>query len=166
MSDEQRREDREEPVEDRDENTNPWYGHDPGLDPSVHTAQPQSGWETESKPAPEDLRDTYGDAGPSIGHAETEGAVDVEEPPTGPYPLPNVVERPYIAQTPSSLSGEPTRDPSLSRAVDIEAAGMDPRELGFEPAPRETGADALGPAVDELSPDAEPEPGGQWGSSG
>jgi hypothetical protein len=154
--------------------------HAPGDDSCVMDEEQERGWADEARhdpdggpitvkdeelPAPVDVRDTYGNAGQSVGDARATVAVDVDMPEGGPYPLPDVVERPFAAQPPGAVR-QPTVDPSLSRAVDRAAAGLDPAAQGYDRSNE-------GPAPGPLDPDAEVEdadagdqPAGQYGSSG
>jgi hypothetical protein len=73
--------------------------------------------------------------------------------------------RPWQAAEP----GTPTitRDPSMSRAVDVAAAGVDPAALGYGDVNGEIGHPGpLAPTAEEQSPQAEGEPAGKYGSSG
>jgi hypothetical protein len=142
------------------------YGHHPGHEAGASTEQTQAGEDLRDEPPPEDLRDTYGNAGPAIGDAEATGLLDVPDQPGGPYPPPNVVERPHVSQIPETFSAEPTRDPSLSRAVDRAAAGFQPEAAGYDRSMEGPPPGPLDPAAEEQPADAEGQPGGQWGSSG
>ncbi|HUG47883.1 MAG TPA: hypothetical protein VMP67_05665 [Candidatus Limnocylindria bacterium] len=142
------------------------YSHHPGQHAGATTAQTQAGEDLADVPPPEDLRDEYGNAGPAVGDAVPAGVIDVREAPGGPYPAPNVVERPHTAQTPETFSGEPTRDPSFSRAVDRAAAGLATDSAGYDRSMEGPPPGPLDPDVEEQPADAESEPGGQWGSSG
>ncbi|MDP8905061.1 MAG: hypothetical protein M3N29_07070 [Chloroflexota bacterium] len=145
---------------------NPWYGPDPGHDPGATTAQWQSGHEDAGDvAAPIDTRDTYGNAGPGLARSDIDADIEIDEPPAGPYGLPSVIERTHRAEPPGTMPRQPTRDPSLSRAVDRAAAGIGVEEAGYDRA-------AEGPAPGPLEPDAEQEPplskdlpGGQWGQA-
>jgi hypothetical protein len=78
---------------------------------------------------------------------------------------PTGVRRPHAAEP----AGAPqvTRDPSMSRAVDAAAAGLDPRALGFDDSDGEIGHPGpLAPDVRDESPLSEDEPAGKYGSSG
>ena len=60
-----------------------------------------------------------------------------------------------------------TRDPTLSRAVDAEAAGVDLRAIGFGDTDGEAGHPGpIEPTAGDQSADAGGEPAGKWGSSG
>lgn len=70
--------------------------------------------------------------------------------------------RPTPAGTPTI-----TRDPTLSRAVDAEAAGVDPAAIGFGETHGEAGHPGpIEGTADEQTPDLQGEPAGKWGSSG
>ena len=140
------------------------HGTDPGHDAGASTAQTQAGEDLRDEPPPVDLRDTYGNSGPAIGDATATGVADVPEREGGPYPMPDVTERPHTAQTPATASGEPMRDPSLSRAVDREAAGLSPEAAGYDRTMEGPPPGPLDPEADEESPDAGGQPAGQWGS--
>lgn len=58
------------------------------------------------------------------------------------------------------------RDPSLSRSVDVEAAGGDPEALGMSAGNEISHPGPLDPDVNEVPAAAENEPAGKWGSSG
>lgn len=120
----------------------------------------------EGMPAPIDIRDTYGNAAPSVGNARGTDVADVEMPEGGPYPLPERLDRPFAAAPPGVTPGEPTRDPSLSRAVDMANAGLDPAAQGFDRSAEGPPPGPLGPDVKEQPAGAEGEPAGQYGSSG
>lgn len=163
---EQRRDttrDRAEPIEKQHDEP---YEHHPGQHAGATLALTQAGEDLADTPPPEDLRDEYGNAGPAIGDAVPAGVIDVREAPGGPYPAPNVVERPHMTQRPGTFSGEPTRDPSLSRAVDRETAGLDAAAAGYDRTIEGPPPGPLDPNLEEQPADAESEPGGQWGSSG
>ncbi len=142
------------------------YGYHPGQHAGATTAQTQAGEDLRDEPPPEDLRDTHGNAGPAIGDARQAELPDVPDQPGGPYPPPNVVERPHTSQPSEALSSEPTRDPSLSRAVDRAAAGLQPEAAGYDRSMEGPPPGPLDPAADEQPAEAEDQPGGQWGSSG
>ncbi|HSH21413.1 MAG TPA: hypothetical protein VK992_02195 [Candidatus Caenarcaniphilales bacterium] len=135
-----------------------------GEDRSRHDEGPATGDE-EGRPAPVDLRDTYGNAGPAIGDAAATVAVDVDMPEGGAYPLPDEVQRPYQAQDPGSIH-QPTVDPSLSRAVDRAAAGLDPEAYGYDRTAEGAPPGPLAPDAPVEDADGGPQPAGQWGSSG
>lgn len=120
----------------------------------------------EGMPAPVDIRDTHGNAAPAVGTGLGTDVADVDLPDGGPYPLPDQLERPSPAVPPGTPLMEPTRDPSLSRAVDVANAGLDPGQLGFDRAAEGPPPGPLGPDVEAQPADAEGEPAGQWGSSG
>ena len=152
------------------EGKDPWYGPAPDLDAGDTTVQVQTGREGEwDEPlsAPIDTRDAYGNAGPAL----SDPTVDVELEPEvddalgGPYPLPSVIERPHTATAPGSAPHQPTRDPSLSRAVDREAAGLDPAAAGFDRSGESSADGPLDPDV-EQQPASDEHPAGTWGSSG
>jgi hypothetical protein len=128
--------------------------------------QTDTGRDEETAPAAIDVRDTFGNTGPAVGDATTEGAVDVREPEAGPYPLPELVERPHVPETHATAPVQPTRDPSLSRAVDRAAAGLAPESAGYDRSIEGPPPGPLEPPVDEEHPASEGKPGGQWGSSG
>lgn len=153
----------DEPAEKQPEHP---YEHHPDQQAGATFAQTQAGEDIADTPPPEDLRDVWGNAGPAVGSAVPTGVVDVREPEGGPYPLPNVVERPHISERPATFSGEPTRDPSLSRAVDRATAGLDAESAGYDRTIEGPPPGPLDPQADEEPPDAEHAPGGQWGSSG
>jgi len=129
-------------------------------------AQTQAGEDLADRPPPEDLRDDYGNAGPAIGDAVPAGVIDVREPAGGPYPAPSVTERPHVSRRPGTFSREPTRDPSLSRAVDRETAGLDAAAAGYDRTIEGPPPGPLEPDHEEQPADTEGGPGGQWGSSG
>jgi hypothetical protein len=141
------------------------YGHHPEQHAGATTAQTQAGGDVRNEPPPVDLRDTYGNAGPAIGDAEATGLLDVPDQPGGPYPPPSVVERPHASLPPETISAEPTRDPSLSRAVDRAAAGLQPEAAGYDRSIEGPPPGPLDPAAEEQPAEAEDQPGGQWGSS-
>lgn len=141
------------------------FGDHAGQHAGATTAQTQAGEDLGDEPPPEDLRDTYGNYGPAIGEARQADLPAVPDQPGGPYPPTNVVERPHVSQTSETQSGEPTRDPSLSRAVDLAAAGMQPEAAGYDRSTDGPSPGPLGPDADAQPADAEDQPGGQWGSS-
>ena len=125
-----------------------------------------SGAADELEATPIDLRDTYASAGPGLGDSRPADELDVPEQPGGPYPLPEVIERPAAAQSPAKAAAQPTADPSLSRAVDRIAAGLDPEAAGYDTSALGPPPGPLDPAVEEEDADAGSQPAGQWGSSG
>ena len=120
----------------------------------------------EAGPTPIDLRDTYGNATPGLGDHRAAADLDVGERPAGPYPLPEVIERPAAAQSPAEAAAQPMADPSLSRAVDRIAAGLDPEAAGYDVSSLGPAPGPLDPPAEEEDPDAGSQPAGQWGSSG
>jgi hypothetical protein len=121
---------------------------------------------------PVDLRDEIeGSADalrPAVEPLDSLADVDEDHNRSGTYTteLPTGARRPYAARQPNPP--QVTTDPTLSRAVDAQAAGVDPVALGFDadvhgeagrPGPIE-------PTAADLSPDAEDEPAGKYGSSG
>ena len=151
--------------------TNPWYGPDPDLEPGATTAHVQTGREGEGdKPvaAPVDTRDTYGNAGPALADptVDVELEPEVEDAVGGPYPLPSVIERPHAASAAGSAPHQPTRDPSLSRAIDREAAGIDLAATGFARSTESPADGPLDPDVEQQPPSSDEHPAGTWGSSG
>lgn len=82
---------------------------------------------------PADLRDEIesesGDLRPGASGDTPLGTT--HEPEGGPYPLPDRLERPHVAQPPGTP--QPTLDPSLSRPIDRRQAGIDPESSGYEP---------------------------------
>jgi hypothetical protein len=136
--------------------------HDPGHDAGATLGRTQAGEDLASEPPPEDLRDTWGNTGPAIGDALPVGDVD-----PGPVPGESDAARQGAADLKAGpLASEPTRDPSLSRAVDRAAAGLEPTDAGYDRSFEGQPAGPLGPDSDEVPPDADEGPGGQWGSSG
>jgi hypothetical protein len=90
---------------------------------------------------------------------------ETEDPEAGPYPLPSVVERPH--STESGLpSGALQTDPSLSRAVDRDEAGLDSAAAGYDRSIEGPTPGPLDPDAEQVPADASDKPGGQWGSSG
>lgn len=142
------------------------YGPAPKQEAGATTAETQAGEDVRPDAPPEDMRDTYGNAGPAIGDAVAAAEVDVAMPAGGPYPMPDVVERPHITQAPGTFSGEPNRDPSLSRAVDRASAGLTPEAAGYDRSSEGPAPGPLDPDGDAEGPDNEAQPGGAWGSSG
>lgn len=152
-----------------DEQRAPGWINEPREDDGRPIEDPGEGarvGEDEGLPAPIDIRDTYGNAAPGVGNARGTEAADVEMPEAGPYPLPEVVERPFAAAPPGAMPGQPTPDPSLSRAVDRAAAGIDASADGFDRAAEGPPPGPLGPDAALEDADAEGEPAGQYGSSG
>ena len=81
--------------------------------------------------------------------AETATATDALLPAGSPYSLPEEVEHPHRTPLTSAkrVPPQPTRDPSLSRAVDRAAAGAPVEEAGYD-------RSAEGPPPGPLDPDA------------
>jgi hypothetical protein len=119
----------------------------------------------EEFPAPVDLRDTYGNAGVAVGDAAATTAVDVDMPEGGPYPRPDRTQRPFAPAEPGAVR-QPTVDPSLSRAVDRAAAGLDPEAQGYDRTIEGPPPGPLDPEAEVEDADAGDEPAGQYGSSG
>lgn len=147
------------------------YGPDPDLEPGATTAQVQTGREGKGDSpgrAPVDTRDTYGNAGPALSDptVPVDLEPEVEDAVGGPYPLPSVIERPHVDNTPGSAPHQPRRDPSLSRAVDREAAGLDLAATGFDRSTESPADGPLDPDVEQQPPASDEHPAGTWGSSG
>jgi hypothetical protein len=136
--------------------------HDPGHDAGATLEQTQAGEDLAAQPPPEDMRDMFGNRGPAIGDARPVG--DVPFADTAGVNE-HVRQDPVRART-RAPSNEPVRDPSLSRAVDRAAAGLEPADAGYDRAFEGEPAGPLGPAEDEVPADAEEGPSGGWGSSG
>ncbi len=151
--------------DERDERST-YPAHRPDHDISPTIGQPQAGEDVRPEPPPEDMRDFYGNAGPAIGDAAPVSAVDVPEPEAGPYGPGPRVERPHVSEQAPSVFHEPTRDPSLSRAVDRAAAGIEPDAAGYDRSIEGPPPGPLDAPADREAADAEDQPGGQWGSSG
>jgi hypothetical protein len=119
---------------------------------------------------PPDLRDEIERSEPSQPSVETDDPLhhvdeDYSRPGTYTTELPTGVRRPRAPQ--EADAPQVARDPTLSRAVDAQAAGVDPAALGFDSVAGEAGHPGpVEPAADELSPVAEDEPAGKYGSSG
>jgi hypothetical protein len=120
---------------------------------------------------PSDLRDaiegTQETLRPAV--APDDPLIDVDEKHLreGTYTteVPTGVRRPRAPAQPNSP--QVTRDPTLSRAIDAEAAGIDPTTLGFDETHGEAGHPGpLAPTADDQEPAAEGEPAGKYGSSG
>jgi hypothetical protein len=133
-----------------DRRSTEWYGPDPGHDGGHGPAIEQSGQDEEPVVTPEDVRNT----------------LDVPEPPGGPYPPHSAIERPHAIPAPTTIPIQPTRDPSLSRAVDRAASGLAPEDAGYDRSNDGPAPGPLDPPVGEERPDSVEHPGGQWGSSG
>ena len=121
---------------------------------------------------PVDLRDeierTEAALRPDVEPLDPLADVDEDYNRAGTYTteLPTGVRRPYAPREPNPP--QVTTDPTLSRAVDAQAAGVDPVALGFdEDVHGEAGRPGpLEPSAAEQSPVAEGEPAGKYGSSG
>ena len=120
---------------------------------------------------PSDLRDaiegTYETLRPAVEPRDELAHVDEKHLREGTYTteVPTGIRRPR-APAPAG-SPQVTRDPTLSRAVDAEAAGLDPAALGFGERDGEAGhTGPLVPAAEDQEPAAEGEPAGKYGSSG
>ena len=96
---------------------------------------------------------------------ERDRVLDPEMPEGGPNRLPQETQYHDNSVT-ASRTGTITRDPSLSRAVDVEAAGGDPVALGMSTDDEIGHPGPLGPSDEDQPAAAENEPAGQWGSSG
>lgn len=152
--------------ERRSDDRNEWYGPDPGQEAGATTATTQAGNAEEPAEIPDDVRDTYGNAGPGIGTATAKDPLlDVPEPPGGPYPPHSMIERPHAIPASTTIPPQPTRDPSLSRAVDRAASGLTPTDAGYDRSNDGPPPGPLDPPVEEEQPDSASRPGGQWGSS-
>ena len=104
---------------------------------------------------------------PAIEPNDPLADVDADYQREGTYTteVPTGVRRPRAPSPPDPP--QVTRDPSLSRAVDAQAAGVDPEALGFDAGAGEAGHPGpIEPTAEELSPVAEDEPAGKYGSSG
>jgi hypothetical protein len=122
--------------------------------------------EAHDGPKPADLRDEI--QGPSdwlqpavagnddLADVTADGGLDV--------PRPEDQRRP--AFEPGQIT-QVTRDPSLSRAAELRAAGVDPEDVHGMSDPSEIGHPGpIAPDAADQPAAAEGEPAGQWGSSG
>jgi hypothetical protein len=96
---------------------------------------------------------------------ERDPVLDPEMPEGGPNRMPQEVEY-HDNSVNASRGGTITRDPSLSRAVDVEAAGGDPEAIGMSVEGEIGHPGPLGPSAEDQPAAAKGEPAGQWGSSG